>query len=63
MWSTWRNYSQILSYTGTDKVRQLDKEEMYVEYLEKLLSDIELHMYSKQGVFIHRSTASRKDVM
>jgi hypothetical protein len=28
---------------------ELDKEEMYVEYLEKLLSDIELHRYSKQG--------------
>jgi hypothetical protein len=25
---------------------ELDKEEMYVEYLEKLLSDIELHRYS-----------------
>jgi hypothetical protein len=41
MWSTWRNYSHILSYTGT-----VNKEEMYVEYLEKLLSDIELHRYS-----------------
>jgi hypothetical protein len=28
---------------------ELDKEEMYVEYLEKLLSDIELHRYSKVG--------------
>ncbi len=33
-----------MSYTGT-----VNKEEMYVEYLEKLLLDIELHRYSKQG--------------
>ncbi len=44
MWSTWRDCSQILSYTGT-----VTKEEMYVEYLERLLSDIELHRYSNQG--------------